>query len=62
MKISSPKMDNLPLPLISNVVTVTVVLSRQFTLCLKTHQHRLLRPRRHGGALRVTGGGFCWWH
>jgi hypothetical protein len=62
MKISSPKMDHFPPPLISTGVTVTFVLSRQLSLCLKTHQHRLLRPRRNGGTIGVTGGGFCWWH
>ena len=39
-------MDHLPSFLIMNVVvTVTVVLSGQLSLCLKKHQHRLIRPR-----------------
>jgi hypothetical protein len=54
MKISSLTMDQLPPLLIRNlVVRVTVVLSRQLPLCLKKHQHRLIRPRRYGGVPRV---------
>jgi hypothetical protein len=62
MKISSLTMDHLPPLLLMNVVvTVTVVLSRQLTLCLKKHQHRLIRPRRNGGSPRLTMCGCSWW-
>jgi hypothetical protein len=41
----SPKMDRRPLLLISKaVMRVSIVLSRQLSLCLKRHQHQLLRP------------------
>jgi len=61
MKISSLTMNQLPPLLIMNmVVTVTGVLSRQLTRCLKKHQHRLIRPRRNGGSQCVTPCGFCW--
>src|SRR6266702_2465181 len=61
MKISSPTRNRRPPLLIRHlVVTVTVVLSHQLPLCLKTH-HRLIRLRRNGGLQRVITCGFCWW-